>query len=152
MDTSVSPDGTVSVTVTIALVAPADAPFLTVTVYVAFCCPWSKLPVCVLVMVSAGAATVTVGVEVTVDGMPPPDTLSGMDTEVPFAPVTSPTTVMGGKLEPAASESLRVQVNVASTHVQPVPEIVLTVKPVGGSTTVTVPLVAAVPVFETVIV
>jgi hypothetical protein len=44
MDTSVSPDGTVSVTVTVPLVGPAPAPFNTVTVYVAPCCPCVKFP------------------------------------------------------------------------------------------------------------
>jgi hypothetical protein len=52
IDTDVSPEGNVSVTVTVPLVGPALAPFETVTVYVAFCCPCVKLPLCVLVMLS----------------------------------------------------------------------------------------------------
>jgi hypothetical protein len=45
-----------------------------------------------------------------------------------------------------------VQLNVARVHVQPVPEIAVTVKLVGGSVTVTAPLVAADPAaLETVI-
>ena len=72
---------------------------------------------------------------------------------VPAGPaIRFPVTVIGGKLAPAASASLRVQVVEARVHVHPVPEIAVTVKPVGGSATVTVPLVAALPVFETVIV
>jgi hypothetical protein len=150
MDTSVSPEGTASVTVTFAVVAPAEAPFFTVTVYVAPCCAALKLPVWVLEIVSAGAATVTDAVDVTVDDTPPPDRLIGILTGVPFTAVTFPVTVMGGKLDPAASASLRVQVIEDRVHVQPVPAMAVTVKPVGGSTTVTVPFVAALPVFETV--
>jgi hypothetical protein len=42
-----------------------------------------------------------------------------------------------------------VQVVVDNVHVQFVPEMAVTVNPVGGSATVTVPLVAAVPVLVT---
>ncbi len=46
MDTSVSPEGTVSVTVTVVpLVGPVPFLLSTVTVYVAFCWPCVKLPV-----------------------------------------------------------------------------------------------------------
>jgi len=93
-----------------------------------------------------------VGVTVTDDDVPPPDNVTGIVTGVPLVEVTFPVTVIGGKLAPAASASLRVQVVEARVHVHPVPEIAVTVKPVGGSATVTVPLVAALPVFETVIV
>ena len=41
------------------------------------------------------------------------------------------------------------QVVVANVHVQFVPEIAVTVNPVGGSTNVTVPLVAPVPLLVT---
>jgi len=45
-----------------------------------------------------------------------------------------------------------VQVNVASVHIQPAPAIAVTVKLVGGSVTVIIPLVAAAPAaLETVI-
>ena len=54
IDTRVKPDGTVSVTVTVPLVDPALAPLETVTLYVAFCCPAAKLPVCVLAIESEG--------------------------------------------------------------------------------------------------
>jgi len=96
--------------------------------------------------------TVGVGVTVTGEDIPPPDTVTGIVTGVPFADVTFPVTVIAGKLAPAASESLRVQVVEASVHVHPVPEIAVTVNPVGGSATVTVPVVAPLPVFETVMV
>src|SRR6266496_5647080 len=45
IDTSVNPEGTASVTVTVPLVGPAPFPFDTVTWYVAFCWPCVKLPV-----------------------------------------------------------------------------------------------------------
>ncbi|MGO9261481.1 MAG: hypothetical protein ACLQU1_35035 [Bryobacteraceae bacterium] len=47
-ETKVSRVGIESVTVTSPVVAPPDAPFDTVTVYVALCCPRAKLPACVL--------------------------------------------------------------------------------------------------------
>jgi len=76
-----------------------------------------------------------------------------MVTGVPLAAVTLPVTVIGGKLCPAASESLRVHVGVAGVHApHPGPEMAVMVKPVGGSATVTVPLVAPLPVLETVMV
>lgn len=107
-----------------------------------------------MVMLSAGAATVTVGVGVTVTGddIPPPDMVTGIVTGVPFADVTFPVTVIAGKLRPTPSASLLVQVTDERLQVHPAPEIAATVKPVGGSTTVTVPLVAPLPVFETVMV
>ena len=106
-------------------------------------------------MLKDGAATVTegVGVTVTVPDVPPPETATGIVTGVPLAAVTSPVTVIGGKLCPAAKESLRVQVGAAGVHApHPDPEMEVMVKPVGGSATVTVPLVAAFPVLETVMV
>jgi hypothetical protein len=47
METSVKPEGSVSVTVTAPLVGPVPATCCTVTVYVAPVWPWVKLPVCV---------------------------------------------------------------------------------------------------------
>ena len=64
--TIVSPDGTVSVTVTVPLVAPLPAAFDTVTVYVAFACPCVKFPVCAFVIESAAPAAAPVNVAVTV--------------------------------------------------------------------------------------
>jgi hypothetical protein len=46
IDTRLSPEGRVSVTVTAEVVAPAELALLTVTEYVAPLCPWMKLPVC----------------------------------------------------------------------------------------------------------
>ena|SRR6185312_12347449 len=101
-------------------------------------------------MVRAGVATVIVGVDVTGVEMPPPETFRGMLTGVPFEAVTFPVTVIGGKLWPAESASVRVHVPDDTVQVQPVPAMAVMVKPVGGSATVTVPLVAALPVLETV--
>ena len=53
----------------------------------------------------------------------------------------------------AASESERVQVRVASTHVHPVPDMAVAVKPVGSvSVRVTAPVVAPGPLLVTVMV
>jgi hypothetical protein len=54
IDTSVSPVGTVSVTVTVPLVGPAPAAFDTVTLYVAPFCPWVKFPAWLFAMFKAG--------------------------------------------------------------------------------------------------
>jgi hypothetical protein len=54
-------------------------------------------------MLRIGAATVTVGVLFTGADVPPPDTFSAMLTGVPFADVTFPVTVIGGKACPAAT-------------------------------------------------
>jgi hypothetical protein len=57
-------------------------------------------------MLKMGAATVTVGVLFTGADVPPPETLRAMLTGVPFADVTFPVTVIGGKACPAATELL----------------------------------------------
>lgn len=62
MDTSVNPEGIVSVTVTAPLVGNAFAAFDTATVYVAPCWPCAKLPTCDLVMDKIGTAGVPVPV------------------------------------------------------------------------------------------
>src|SRR5205807_941929 len=54
IDTSVSPAGTVSVTVTVPLVGAAATALLTVTEYVAPICPCVKLPLCVLETLTTG--------------------------------------------------------------------------------------------------
>src|SRR5207249_546778 len=60
-------------------------------------------------------------------------------------------TVMTGSLAPAASASLREQVLPGEGQVQPVPAIETSVSPEGTvSVTVIVPLVGALPVFDTV--
>ena len=76
IDTNVSPEGTVSVTVTVPLVGPAPAAFDTVTVYVAFCCPCVKFPECVLVMLSAGIRMIMVESVALAVAEPPPETLT----------------------------------------------------------------------------
>jgi hypothetical protein len=55
IDTSVNPDGKVSVTVTVPLVDGVPVLFETVTVYAAFCCPSAKFPECDLLIESAGS-------------------------------------------------------------------------------------------------
>jgi hypothetical protein len=55
-------------------------------------------------MLRLGAATVTMGVLFTGADVPPPERLSAMLTGVPFAEVTFPVTVIGGKACPAATE------------------------------------------------
>jgi hypothetical protein len=55
IETSVSPVGTVSVTVTVPLVIPALGWLDTVTVYTAFDCPRVKLPLWVFAILSADA-------------------------------------------------------------------------------------------------
>jgi hypothetical protein len=99
----------------------------------------------------ATTATLGVGLTFTVDA-PPPERISGIVTGVPFADVTFPVTVIVVKLCPGAKELPFVQVVVAKLHAHNGPLIPVTMKPVGGSATVTVPLVAAVPVLDTVIV
>jgi len=102
-------------------------------------------------------AKLTVGASVTLadadDDVPLNATLTGMDT-VPFVDVTLPVTVIAGKLCPTLSEVLVVHVSALelTVQVQPLPLIVAMAKPVGGSVTVTAPLLAAVPEFVTVIV
>ena len=67
MDTRVNPFvGIVSVTVTVPLVGPAFAPFDTVTVYVAPCCPCVKFPTCDFVIASTALGALLVNVAVTV--------------------------------------------------------------------------------------
>ena len=61
IETNVSPDGTVSVTVTGSTVGPFPV-LVTKRVYVAFCWPWAKLPVCELVIPStAGPVELVTG-------------------------------------------------------------------------------------------
>src|SRR5437016_7184600 len=77
---------------------------------------------------------------------PPPDTEAELVTELEAVADTFTVSVIAGYGEPAAKASERVQVNVASVHDQPVPEIAVAVRPLGSvSATVTVPLDAPVP-------
>jgi hypothetical protein len=59
IDTSVIPDGAVSVTVTVPLVGTAPIAFDTVTLYVAPFCPCVKFPVCDLAILRRGEFTTT---------------------------------------------------------------------------------------------
>jgi hypothetical protein len=81
-------------------------------------------------------------------GVPPPETVTWFAWgEVAFAK-TLTTMVMAGYDVPAASASLRV--HVLLLHVQPVPLIDVIVSPPGAvSVTVTGPMLAPVPVFDT---
>jgi hypothetical protein len=96
IETSVSPAGTVSVTVTVPLVGAAPAAFDTVTVYCAFCCPWLKLPMCVLRMDNV------VGVKIVVGSFPvfvdrrPSATLTWFVSGVGAVPDTFTVTVIVG--------------------------------------------------------
>jgi hypothetical protein len=75
IETSVKPDGIVSVTVTVPVVDPAPAWFETVTVYVPLC-PCVKLPVCVELMPSTGSRMVAVESVPVALPDPPPDTVT----------------------------------------------------------------------------
>src|ERR1022692_3564945 len=62
---------------------------------------------------------------------PPPDTAAVFVTEAGAFPATFTVSVMAGKLVPDPSASLRVQVRVPNTHVQPVPARAVAVSPDG---------------------
>jgi hypothetical protein len=75
------------VTVTCPVVGPAEAPFDTVTVSVAPCCPCVKFPVCASVMLKLGATGV-------VEAEPPtPTGVVGAASPPPPHPVTQPSTI-----------------------------------------------------------
>jgi|SRR5271168_213707 len=94
--------------------------------------------------------SVAVSLEVLVS--PPPETVAELIPEAALAD-TLTVSVMAGKLAPAASTAVVVQVSVVRLHPQPEPVMAVAVSPAGSaSTTVTVPLVAAVPELVAVIV
>ncbi len=99
----------------------------------------------------------TVGAKATLveadDDVPSNPTVTGIVT-VPVVEVTEPVTVIAGRLCPGLAEALVVHESdvVPTVQVQPVPAMVAIANPVGGSVTVTVPLLAAVPEFVTVMV
>ena len=135
METSVSPEGSVSVTETVPPVGPAEAEFDTVTVYAAPFCPSEKVPVWVLEISNTGrGSALSVAVA---EGDPPPDTVTEFKVGgIALAEIFA-VTVMGGKLAPPARASERVQV--LPEHVQPAPLMVTEVNPEGAvSVTVTV--------------
>jgi len=78
IETSVSPDGAVSVTVTTPLVEAAPASLLTVTKYVAPVCPCVKLPVCILPTLRLGHNTVVVALPCT-ELLLPADTVAELE-------------------------------------------------------------------------
>jgi hypothetical protein len=95
IETSVSPPGTVSVTVTVPVVGPAPL-LVTVTVYAAPVCPCVKLPLCVEVTLSTGAAVTTVE-SVPIDiAEPPPDTLTEFISGDPALAATFTVTAIAG--------------------------------------------------------
>jgi hypothetical protein len=96
IDTNVNPLGTVSVTVTVPLVAPAPAALLTVTEYVAPLCPCVKLPVCALVMLSTGTRAIVVESVALAAADPPPDTLAWFTCGDAAFDATFTVTVMAG--------------------------------------------------------
>jgi hypothetical protein len=96
IDTGVSPLVGESVTVTVPVVGPPKDPLLTAIVYVTPFCPWVKLPVCVLVALSAGPPMTTVESLALAGAEPPPDTLTWLTCGVVALPVTFTVTVMGG--------------------------------------------------------
>ena len=82
----------------------------------------------------------------------PPETTAVLVTEGGACAETFTVRVMAGYEALAASASLRVQVRVPSEQVHPVPDIPVAVRPDGRlSLTLTVPMVAAVPLLVTVI-
>src|SRR5271170_7592001 len=107
-------------------------------------------------MLRAGApeGLIVVGsLAVAVPVAPPPEAAAELVTLVGALAATLTVSVMAGKLAPATSTVVDVQVNVPSEQVQPVPAIAVAVRPAGSvSTTVTVPLVDAVPELVTVMV
>ena len=97
IDTSVIPDGIVSVTVTVPLAGPAPAEFDTVTVYVAPFCPCAKLPVWLFHILSTeGFGRIVVLSLVPLPADPPPDTATEFDRGVAAFDATSTVTVIGG--------------------------------------------------------
>jgi len=153
---AVNPAGNASTTVTVPLVALAPELAATI-VYTAPVCPCVNEPVCDFEMVKSGGpptglivvGSVPLSLEVLVS--PPPETVTELLTEAPAFAATFTVSVMTGKLTPAASTVVVVQVSVFRLHPQPAPLIAVAVKPAGNaSTRVTVPLVAPVPALVTV--
>jgi hypothetical protein len=100
IDTSVNPDGKVSVTVTVPLVGPLPVLSDTVTVYAAFCCPSVKLPECIFLMEREGGVgeppVMIVGSLAFAVVDPPPDTLTWFTSgEVALAATLTVTVIAG---------------------------------------------------------
>ena len=122
-------------------------------------CPWVNDPACDLATVRSGVplgGTTVVGsdaVSLEVLVSPPPETATEFVTDAAALAATLTESVMTGKVRPAASTVLVVQVSVARVHPHPEPLMAVAVRPAGNvSTTVTVPLVEPVPEFLAVMV
>jgi hypothetical protein len=97
IDTSVKPEGTVSVTVTVPIVGPESAASDTVTVYVAPCWPNAKSPTCVFVTLRTGAlAMIEVESVALAVAELPPETVTLLICGEMAAGVTFTVAVMGG--------------------------------------------------------
>jgi hypothetical protein len=72
IETNAKPEGTVSITVSGALVACASGALLTVTVYVAPSCPLAKFPVWVFVMLNDGLGPLIIVLSLAVALAEPP--------------------------------------------------------------------------------
>jgi hypothetical protein len=97
IDTSVSPDGTASVTITGPLVGTALAVFDTVTVYAAPFCPCAKLPVWLFHILSTGAlGRIVVLSLMLLPADPPPDTDTEFNRGVAAFDATFTVTAIGG--------------------------------------------------------
>jgi hypothetical protein len=142
----VSPAGSVSVTVSVPVVA--DVPgLLTAIVYVPVA-PTVKLPVCVFVIASTGVTTVVGSVAAGVFAAPPPDAFAVFVTLAGALAATCTVSVIALPEAAAAIAVALVHVTTppAALHVHPVPLAALKVKPVGSvSVTVSVPDVARFP-------
>src|SRR5947207_12107674 len=103
MEINVIPVGTVSITVTVPLVAPAPAAFDTTTVYVALAWPRLKLPMCDFAILNCGnaAAVTTVRLVAVALSDPPPETTAVFTRGDKAFAATLTVTVMGG-YEPLA--------------------------------------------------
>jgi hypothetical protein len=83
---------------------------------------------------------------------PPPDTVAVFVSREDAFGETFTVTVIGGYTPPGARASVRVHVRLLKVHVQPEPDMLAAVSPVGKvSTTMTVPAVGADPALFTMI-
>jgi hypothetical protein len=93
IEASVNPPGSVSLTITVAVVAPVPL-FITVTVY-APVCPCVKFPLCADATVRDGGRIVVESMPVSVAD-PPPDTLTEFTCgELALAPTFTVTVMVG---------------------------------------------------------
>lgn len=157
MDVAVRPGGSLSTTVTGAVVDPV--PTLVAMMSYVPVKPCRKLPACDsnTAISGEGGGRMVVGSCATLFPVfvsPPPETVAVLTTVDAAFKATSTVRVIGGYAAgEAPSESARVQVRFARTQLHPVPLIAVAVSPLGRtSTTVTVPLLARFPMLATVIV